>query len=40
LPTVILNTSLIDSLSIDSKSNLVPSAKSLTFLVKLDPDKN
>ena len=40
LPTVILNTSLIDSFSIVSRSNLVPSDRSLTFLVKEDPDKN
>jgi len=40
LPTDILNTSLTDNLSIVSKSNLVPSAKSLTFFVKEDPDKN
>ena len=39
-PTVILNTSLIDSLLIVSKSNLVPSDKSFTFLVKDDPDRN
>ena len=37
---MILNTSLTDNLSIVSKSSFVPSDKSLTFLVRDDPDKN
>ena len=35
---MILKTSLIESLLIVSKSNLVPSDKSFTFLFKDDPD--